>query len=194
MLDVKKEETEFGYKFTIITDNGEFYIAFAGNLDLYFGTTRNQMDFSAQSFLITKENYRLYNLFEILFYKVKNYQIFDSNLENKEIKEKDLHNPKKLFKDNKIIWHSDDGEYEKVSKMIIEKFDENYKISFIASEDKTKFTSFWVCVCNSGSRYGYFNMIFMELYRELINYDIENNQIHIEEYLYNQKTKKLGGK
>lgn len=192
MLDVKKEKTEFGYKFTIITDSGEFYITFAGNLDLYFCVSRKQKDFNVQSFLITKENYRLYNFFDNLFCRVKNYQIFDTDLENKELMEKDLHNPNKLFKDNKIIWHSDDGEYDKVSKMIIEKFDENYKISFFASRDKTKFTSFGICICNSGSRYGYFNMIFMELYRELINYDFENHQIYIEEYLYNEKVKKIG--
>ena len=194
MLDIKRQETQFGYKFTIITDDGEFYILFAGNLDLYFGTSRNEMDFGVQSFLISKENYRLFNHFETLFYKVKNYQIFDSDLQNKELKEKDLYNQKKLFNNDKIVWHSDDGEYEKVSKMIIEKQDEVFKISFAVSEDKNKIPSFWVCLCNSGSRYGYFNMIFMELYRELINYDFENNQIYIEEYLYNEKTKKIGGK
>ena len=72
-----------------------------GNLDLYFGTTRKQLDFSNQTFLITKENNRLYTLFETLFYKVKNYQIFDSDLENKSLKEKDLYNKNKLFTNNK---------------------------------------------------------------------------------------------
>lgn len=194
MLEIQKEKTEFGYKLTVFTDEGEFYIIFAGNLDLYFGTTRKQMDFSNQTFLITKENYRLYNLFETLFYKVKNYEIFDFDLVNQELKEKDLHNKHKLFSNNKIDWHSDDGEYEKVSRMIIEHQDENYKITFCCSNDKTKFSNFWVSICNNGSRYHYFNKLFMDLYHELINYDLDDNQIYIEEYIYNEKIKSLGGK
>ena len=42
MQRVKKEKIDSGYKITVITEEGEFYIIFAGNLDLYFGC-RNTM-------------------------------------------------------------------------------------------------------------------------------------------------------
>ena len=41
---------------------------------------------------------------------------------------------------------------------------------------------------NSGSRYEPFNICFMQMYNELKNYDSNCHQIHIEEYLYKQKT------
>ena len=126
-------------------------------------------------------------LFEELFNDVKNYKIFDCSITNQELKEKDRFNNKKLFHDNKIEWYSDDGEYEKVSRMIIDKEEDSFKITFVRSKDNIKIPTFFVCICNNGSRYEYFNMIFMNLYHKLLECDFDDQQIYIEEYIWSQK-------
>ena len=188
MINLKKEKIDSGYKIIINTEQGEFLIIFAGNLDLYFGCrTTMLVDDEEKSFLITKENYPLYLIFEELFDNVKNCKIFDSDTTNNELKEKERSNTHKLFHDNKIEWYSDDGEYEKVSRMVIEKEEDSYKFTFVRSKDNIKFLTYFVCVCNSGSRYGYFNIPFMNLYHKLLEHNFDCQQIHIEEYIYNQK-------
>ena len=47
-------------------------------------------------------------------------------------------------------------------------------------------------ISNSGSRYAPFNIVFMRMFTKLQDIDDINDyghQIHIEEYLYNQKVK-----
>ena len=51
--------------------------------------------------------------------------------------------------------------------------------------------SYSVRISNSGSRYGYFNIPFMNMYTKLCEYNPDYHQIHMEEYLYNEKVKKL---
>ena len=72
---------------------------------------------------------------------------------------------------------------------IEEKIDEDtYKLTFkkgIYSE--VPIQTFSIRISNSGSRYEPFNTVFMSMYKKLKEYDFNNHQIHIEEYLYSKK-------
>ena len=200
MIEIKKYKVDGYYWFDICTDEGIFKIQFCGNLDLYWGYkyrgSIKNID-SSKSFYITKENYFLYSLFDELYNDVKDYNIFVPNGvideercidSNKRLMESDLGNPKKVFNDGKIDWHSDDFDYDMGSNFVIEKLDDCYKLTFNKSKECTgMFMTYSVRIRNSGSRYGYFNMIFMRMYNKLREYDYEYDeefhQIHIEEYL-----------
>ena len=91
----------------------------------------------------------------------------------------------KLFKNYVINWHSDDCVYEKSSVLEIKKENEDYIVTFHKS--KEDFMSYSVRISNSGSRYGYFNIPFMNMYTKLCEYNPDYHQIHMEEYLYRQK-------
>ena len=52
------------------------------------------------------------------------------------------------------------------------------------------FMTFSVRISNSGSRHNPYNILFMDMYNKLKEYEPNSHQIHLEEYLYNQKTLK----
>lgn len=205
MVEIRKYMIGEYRSFDISTDEGVFQIWFGGNLDLYFRYEYNGNKLygpDSKSFYITKENYFLFSLFDELYEDVKNYNIFVPDayiteaecLENRErFREADLHNPRKLFKDNKVDWHCDDFDYDDGGRFVIEKLDDCYKLTFNKCKNDSFFgvaASYSVRIRNSGSRYGYFNMVFMRLYNKLCEfdyeYDQEFHQIHIEEYMYHK--------
>ena len=199
MIEIKKIKHDAGYSFTISLENGSFHIIFSGNLDLYwyYKGTSNEMDnLNEKTFLITKENYFFYSLLEKLYEDIKNYNInsgyqfeFEKTNDTKinEFREKDRNNPHKLFHDGMIDWHSDDYAYEESACLEIKKIEEEFKISFKKGRDDVLDHTFFVRMRNSGSRYEYFNGLFMKMYHELIDYEPEYHQIHLEEYLYQMK-------
>lgn len=176
MLEIKKIETEFGYWFDIIINNEIFNIYFMGNLDLYWNYQYNGNILDCDDskyFIITKENYFLYNLFDKLYNDIKNYQT-------------DTYSYDLLFHDNKVEWRSDDCFYEEASRFVIEPMDRAYKLTFkIGLVDN--FLTYSVRIRNSGSRYNPFNMFFMDMYNQLCEYELNYHQIHMEEYLYQKK-------
>lgn len=98
----------------------------------------------------------------------------------------DINNQKRLFKDNKIDWHSDDFEYDDASRFVVEKIDDIYKVTIHKSKDNSIYTTYAIRFRNSGSGYSPFNITFMQMYQALKEYDYENeyHQVHIEEYMY----------
>ena len=78
------------------------------------------------------------------------------------------------------------------SRLVIEKENEKFKITFIKSKKDYEglFRTYAVRFRNSGSRYKPFNASFMYMYNSLKEYNPEYQQIHMEEYLYNQKVLK----
>lgn len=203
-MNIVKRKTEFGYAFDIVTDEGCFIIEYLGNLDLYFRCQyqgsilkcEDQLDF-----YITKENYYLYSLFDTLYKRVKNYEIFSNDQNesgnnefwlnekidlNQNIQERDQYNPRRLFQNNCIRWYSDDFDYDTASILEIEKLEEKYKLTFYKGKDRN-FPTYSIRIRTHGSRYGYFCMVFMDLYYALCHYDEEYHQIHMEEYLYQKK-------
>ena len=198
MVEIDKYKIN-GYNcFDISTDDGIFNIGFGGNLDLYFSykyrgnilDTANNKDF-----YITKENYFLYSLFDELYNDVKNYNIFTIDMFDSEDEylrcqndflERDKNNPRKLFRDSKIEWHSDDFDYDDGSYFVIDKLDDCYKLTFYKSkcDDFIYSITYSVRLRNSGSRYGFFNVIFMRMYNRLCEYNPNFHQFHVEEYMY----------
>lgn len=72
--------------------------------------------------------------------------------------------------------------------------EESFKVIFEKSKKSQDgiFITYTIRFRNSGSRYNPFNINFMQMYNSLKEYDPNNHQIHIEEYLYKQnKLKKL---
>lgn len=199
MLEIKKYKFDRYYAFDILTDEGCFSIFFGGNLDLYFLYKHNtnflETD-DSKDFYITKDNYFLYSLFEELYNDVLDYNIFtvdnfDSKDEwlnrKKEFLEHDSYNPRRLFHDGKIDWHCDDFDYDEGASFVIERLNNCYKLTFNKCKADRILASYSVRIRNSGSRYGYFNIIFMRMYNKLCNYNPNYHQIHIEEYLYHKR-------
>ena len=208
MVEIKKEQTENGYDFTIQTNEGNFVISFEGVLDLYWsyiysGNFLEQPDY--KTFTITKENYYLYSLFNKLYDDIKKYNIFsfdeidilgcDSIEElkkkrkqiegyNKDIKKSENRNPQRLIKNGVIEWHCDDFSYEEAGILKIKKQKENFIVTFEKSKNtEVGFPTYSVRIRTSGSRYNYLYIPFMKMYMKLTEYEYDP-QISIEEYLY----------
>lgn len=198
MVEINKRKTEFGYFFEITTNEGTFDIFYGGNLDLYWrcrytGSILKCAD--SKSFLITKENYFLFQLFEALYHNIKDYNIYhdyDFTVEeicqdsNQELIRYHSYQHDLLFKDGKIEWHCDESSYEESSIFKIEPEQDSYKLTFKKGKVDDFFT-FAIRIRNSGSRYQPFNVSFMEMYQQLCEYDPSYHQIHMEEYLYQKK-------
>lgn len=187
MQEIKKFKDSFGYnEFLIETDEGKFRILFAGNLDLYWTCYKSEdINNDKQDFFITKENYFLYSLFDKLYEDIKNNRIYYDITSDKYYECKN----NELFKDGKIDWYSDEFYEEIASRLLIDKEDDRFKVTFIKSKmgyDYT-FTTYSIRFRNSGSRYNPFNVCFMNMYNALGEYNSDYHQIHIEEYLYNKK-------
>ena len=209
MIEIKKEQTESGYHFNFGNGEYEFAIFFAGNLDLYWTIHSKSFvpiseDLPIKSFSITKENYQVYSLFEVLYDDIKNCNIFtivDYQIErceteeekqklikenvkmNKSFKRDERY--KSLFHDEVVEWRSDDFPFDEASFVTIEKCDESFLIKFNKSKEADYlYQTYGIRFRNSGSRYTPFNGIFMRMYQQLVDYNPEYHQVHIEEHLY----------
>ena len=187
MLELTKKENGLGYEqYYITTEEGTFEISFQGNLDLYWryiykGSILNCED--THKFTISKENYFLYQLFEELYENIYNNTPFGDDQTYMS-----LNYP--LVTNGIIDWHSDDFNYDKASRLMIEKNGEDFGVTFQKSEEDLTdgmFMTYAVRFRNSGSRYDYYNIPFMNMYNNLKNYDFDFHQIHMEEYLAKQK-------
>ena len=107
----------------------------------------------------------------------------------------DLYHPE----EGKITWHSDETAWEVDNYLEIVRQAETFAISFYTQEDiqgydhdfKTAY-SIPVRFRNSGSSYEPFNCIFMRMYNAMKEVDDVKDighQLHMEEYLYEQKLK-----
>ena len=202
MIEIKRKKNSHGYDvFDIITDDGTFEISYENNLDLYWRyiyTDSIDKVENTKIFKITKENYYLYSLFEELYQAIKEkkpYKTFpnyiDEDLRNKKIKYYGGH---ELYKNSTITWYSDDfAEYANASNFEIKKEKDYYLVTFVKSKIEDcngfHFPTYSVRIRNSGSRFDPFNNTFMGMYQKLKDYNPEYHQIHIEEYLYNEKDK-----
>ena len=182
MIKVEKSKNMNDYDtFHITTKEGTFAITFEGNLDLYWlyvhkGNILNTPN--EKEFTITKENYFIYQLFDNLYKEI---------ISNKCPYDK--YNPERLVNKNIIDWHSDDFSYENASRVIISKERDVYKLTFTKSKEDVFYITYSVRFRNSGSRHSPHNQSFMKMYNSLINYNFNNDyhQIHMEEYLHEQK-------
>jgi hypothetical protein len=172
---------------------------------MYFGTKSFKRSQKAE-FYITKENIIIYNLFDDLFNNCKNAKVYfvdefdlqfcdteeqiqfkydEYNEWNNHLKQSFVY--KKLVSDNTITWISDDSlsfDDKTGDGLKIIKEDNQYKLKFTYYEDEFPHVRS-IRIRNSGSRYYPFNIIMMNFFNKLQEYNPKYHQIHIEEYLYN---------
>lgn len=75
-MKVIKHENEFGLIISFQELDKQFDVSFSDNGDLYW-TIRSENVNDDNNFIITKENYEVYRLFEELFDDIENIKIFD---------------------------------------------------------------------------------------------------------------------
>ena len=207
-MKISKIKNEFGLQIFIEEDNSCLSIFYGGNLDLYWSINSNKRtmenDPKTDSFIITKENYGLYSLFEKLYNDIKEINLFEDLEEDKDRYR--LYNSsyyQELFdeKNNTITWYSDETAREVANYLQIKKEKERFIINFNIQEyiegyDRDFASLYYIPIRfrNSGSRYDPFNIIFMRMYERLKEIDDINDyghQIHMEEYLYDKEHQKI---
>lgn len=176
-------------------DEKKFVMNFAGNLDLYFNLKNFGDD---PSFLIGKDNYAVYEIFDKLYHDVMNgIPFLQDESYNLHIAERTG-----LIKEDEIIWRSDDYSHDVAPYFKITKYPNSYLITFGKPEPPRELDSsellflelnsferknFTVRIRNSGSDYGMFHVPFMQAYHSLFEISMEYPQVHIEEYLLEQR-------
>ena len=154
-MKIIKHENEFGLIISFQELDKQFDVSFGGNGDLYW-TIRSKNTDIDNNFIITKENYIVYKLFEELFEDIENIRIFAEEyvplyLENEEEKLEYLKNRQeeieyeknkyKLFnhsnynellnkEKNIITWYSDETNHEVANILKIKKENETFKLEF----------------------------------------------------------------
>ena len=154
-MQVIKHENEFGLIISFQELDKQFDVSFGGNGDLYW-TIHSKNTNDDNNFIITKENYEVYRLFEELFDDIENIMIFDeeyipSYLETEEEKQEYIKNQKdeieyeknkyRLFnhsnynelfdkENNTITWYSDETNHEVANILKIKKEKELFKLEF----------------------------------------------------------------
>ena len=186
------------YSFNISLNEGTFNILFAGNLDLYWDYPCKYQELknaSKKEFIIHIEDGYIYELITELYESIINYDVFSDDLEynedlKKRMKVSDESNPRKLCNNGVIDWHSDDYDFEESARVLLEKEGKVYKITFVKGIMEYERPTFAIRICNSGTRYPYFNNCFMKMYNKLIDYEKEMDdyhQISINEYMEDLK-------
>ena len=200
MSEIKCDKSGHGYEyFDLETKDGTFRISFENNLDSYwaFKPNVNFLD-SEESYEveITKENYFLYLEVEDLYESIKTGKIKTGRVYDDDgIIEMEQSEIDYIYQDDSIYFLSDDFTLEDASSFRIIKEDDLFRVVFTKSHSKEYFNSFSVRIRNSGCRYGYFHIPFMNLYNNLVKDSKEEyHQIHLEEYVYKKKLEKKGKK
>ena len=204
MITIKKELDELNcYKYLIQTDEGSFEINWGGDLDLYWEYVSDDNKNDSYKIDITKENYFLYSLFDEIYdsvitcnpykYAPKEnlYNPFEKDIFNKDVVA--IRSMEYLLEDEGITWISDDGTKEDGARVTIKKCDDKYELTFKRGYSDG-YKTHGIRFRNSGSRYTPFNTSFVTMYNKLKYYDEDNRQIHMEEYIYSEKIKKMKGK
>ena len=200
MIITKKESESFngvGNKIALKKEDKMFSISFEGNLDLYF--MFNSVE--DNTFEITKDNYYIYECFLNLYNDIKNNNVYELDEitmnflqtpeeieeEKKIIKELNEHAKRtghydELFNNDIITWKSDDRDWSEAGSVSIKKEEDKFLITFSDTMTSIRFR-------NSRSYYDPYNIIFMKFFNNLMEYDENDRQIHMEEYLYEENKK-----
>ena len=154
-MQVIKHENKFGLIISFQEFEKQFDVSFGGNLDLYW-TIRSKKENDCHEFIITKENYEVYRLFEELFDDIENINIYTEPtipfyLETEEEKQEYIKNQKdeieyekkkyrvfnhsnynELFdkENNTITWYSDETNHEVANILKIKKEKESFRLEF----------------------------------------------------------------
>ncbi len=199
--------------FMLLGGNGDLYWNISGEYPKIL------FPYVYYNFTITKEDYPLYEMFRNLYEKIVFYQMkltdFDltkrvcrtvSAYEKIIATEKELftREQSKLVFGEKIVWYSEDCLKNETwdaqfppSWVTIVPIVDGIMLQFrvkVQNEEALKeyVPDVTIRFCNNGCRYHRFNGPFMDLYNEMQSYEKkENDQIHLEEYLYLKRHKKV---
>ena len=228
-MNITKIETPYGYSdFHIEKDNQRLEIVFGGNGDLYWILDNSQIDPDTyeeyrkelespyqDKFIITKENYFIYQLFDELIQDIEDSRIYLPTInelelefdffgeEKKETSEerckrlneehKKYFRYKLLFQDGIICWHSDEHIFEDADRVKIYRLNDEIILEFSRPPVKREERIYrmpgttGVRFRNSGSTYDPYNIIFMRMFQKLQDYVPEYHQMHIEELEYQKR-------
>lgn len=192
-------------------DDKKLSFIYGGNLDLYWAINSRNDD---MSFEITKENYKVYSLFEQLYDDIENINFHETmpfyvnSLEEFTRYNKDIEEDKKRYREynfshykelfnknkNQIVWYSDETNPKVANYFILRKLEDKFIVEFHTQEYVDGYDrecnhegSISVRISNSGSHYDPFNIMFMTMFNQFKNVDDvedEFHQYHIEEYMY----------
>lgn len=187
----------------ILADNNKkLKIQYIDNGDLYWKIDDDKNSI-VKTFEITKEDYQIYGLFEILYNDIKNKNIHDIYDEinactskeqlqivynNYKEKKNNIIEYKDISSDGFITWVSDNNKYDISNVVTILKEDDKFILIFYLRDYQSRNV---IRFSNSESRYKPYNLCFMKHFRNLYNLKVNKVQIHIEEYLYLKKIKKI---
>lgn len=197
------------YDYELINDGKILRILYGGNLDLYMSVSDGELlgdENKSIDFDITKENYEVYSLFDRLYKRVINGEVFEYDeeemddffpLESEATDYTKTYAYQLLVKpDMSIEWISDEGPIDQEDKVNISIFDnDTYRLRFTRNSHPLDFgfkNSLGISVRfrNSGSRYDPFNCVFMGMYQEMQKIDPNYHQIHIAEVEYSKRKNK----
>lgn len=183
-------------------DNNLLKIQLMNNGDLYWKIDDNK-DSKIKLFEIKKKDYQVYELFEILYNDIKNKNIYNiyneinmctskeqiQKVYNSYEQEKNyICDYEDINSDLSITWVSDNNYYNISNFVTILKKDDKFILIFNLRDYQSRNV---IQFSNSCSRYKPYNICFMKHFRNLYNLEINKNQIHIDEYLYLKKVKKI---
>lgn len=228
-MNITKIETPYGYSdFHIEKDNQRLGIVFGGNGDLYWILDNSQIDPDTyeeyrkelespyqDKFIITKENYFIYQLFDELIQDIEDSRIYLPTINELELEfnffgeekretsedrckrlneeHKKYYRYKLLFEDGVICWHSDEHIFEDADRVKIYRLNDEIILEFSRPPVKKEEQIYrmpgttGVRFRNSGSTYDPYNVIFMRMFQRLQEYNPEYHQIHIEELEYQKR-------
>lgn len=200
-MEIKKEKNSMNtYDFYFKDNNKTLVIMFARNLDLYMMLSDDIKipygESVSKYFDITKENYEVFKLLEMLYNDIITGNLFDEELKYDKDYTKSYEYSILVDKDKNINWISDDDSIDLADSVKIIKIDnDTYRLAFYRN-GKSELVGlkhpYYISVRfrNSGSRYNLFNCVFMRMYNKLQEIDPDYHQIHMEEIKYLKKVKK----
>lgn len=177
----------------IETKEGNFYISFENDLNLYFSYSGNNVEEEDEySFTIDKENNFLYDCFDKLYDSIESEKPFkySQNLPDTDyvypLSEVGLELD---HGDGIIAWHSDDElNYDSASVLEIMPYIDSYIVTFKKSKSKVGHSAYSVCIKNGGSGYDPYNASFAIMYNALREHDFElDNKVLDEGYSRTRK-------
>lgn len=181
MISVTKDKnSSMNDIINVQTKEGNFYISFEKDLNLYFSYLGNALDDKEEySFIIDKSNSFLYECFDDLYESIMEEKPFmnsDSLTNSDEVFP--MSYGAELVYDGVIEWHSDDAEnYDLSSILSIEYILDSYELTFKKSKEKIGHNAYSVCIKNGGSLYDPYNAAFMIMYNRLRNHDFELDNV-----------------
>lgn len=143
-------------------------------------------------FDITKENYEIYLIFDSLYKDIISGNVFGIDSPYSECVDYTKTDEYKnlVDKDFNINWISDEGLSDVEDKLKISVVNnDTYRLTFSRNNTPIRYGlkntfGMSIRVRNSGSRYYPFNCVFMRMYYNLQNIDLNYHQIHLEEIMY----------